>query len=365
MSNKLRIAFAILIIAVISLASCKKPEVRVEGAKNKPATLVASVPSNEAKTEKRATDTPSKPPSANESDAAPSWSFADSSSLDALESYRSKTITTVTEDGAKTGVVEVLLEIDRKNSAEHMAINTTDPELSQGATESGSFEMIRIGQDSYAKIAEDQWLAMQIPDDELIPPAGLIYRPESLLQSAEGKYMGEQTVNGLECKYYEYDRNALAQSTLFESVTEASGKVWVSTLYNVATRSIVHMEGKDLKTGKLVTVDVTSEITDINTDIEIVAPEGVEKAAAPDDIPIMADAKDVVSMMGMTRYETAASADKVVKFYNAEMIENGWKAAEVGMPGFISFTKDKRTARIAIQGQGGQTAVAIMLEEGN
>jgi len=282
-------------------------------------------------------------------------SYDTTGNLSNLKSYRLRSVISVQEEGKDKETVETEIAYVRQPPAQHSIIRW-------GVASQEGIEVIRIGSDSYARVGSE-WIAMQVPDKELTPPAIALYSAENLFRSAKGRYVGQENVNGQPTKHYVYDEKALLQSGVFTNLLEGSGEVWVSTQHNITVRTIAHLKGKDTNTGRITTIDLRSDVTDINADISIKPPEGIGKPEKPDDVPIMSGATDMVSIKGMTSYKVAASVEEVTAFYKSEMTKNGWTSVPSQVPGFISFEKGNRAAQITITRQGDRTAVAIIMQE--
>jgi len=237
--------------------------------------------------------------------AADEMLYDDIRDLEGLKSYRSKSVTSWTEEGGVPQSVTIELAYTAEPEAQHLVMSGLS-DAAQGGD--GTLEMIRIGQDRYARFG-GEWITMQAAEGQLLPEATAAYQPENLLRSSKGKYVGTETMNGVRAKHYVFDKDELSKSPIFVNVIEASGEVWVSTEHNVAVRSIVHFKGKDAAKDKIVTLDVETNLTDINGDIVITPPEGVEKAETPSDVPIMSGATDLVVMMAMTSYKVIQPAE--------------------------------------------------------
>ena len=138
--------------------------------------------------------------------------------------------------------------------------------------------------------------------------------------------------------------------------------MWVATASKLTVRAVAQLKGQDKASGKTVTLDLSSDLTDINAEIAIKPPAGVEKAQTPSDLPIMPGATDQVAIMGMVSYKVAATVDQVSAFYKAEMPKLGWKSVAATIPGFLNFDKDGRQAQIAIVTKDNVTAIAIVLK---
>jgi hypothetical protein len=105
------------------------------------------------------------------------------------------------------------------------------------------------------------------------------------------------------------------------------------------------------------------DVTDINEPIAIEPPEGVEAPGMPEDVPIMAGATNVQSVMGINSVKIAATADEVLAFYDEGMAANGWEAEEGGIPGMRTYTKENRQATLMVEEQDGGSEVTIMIAE--
>jgi hypothetical protein len=281
---------------------------------------------------------------------APDYAFTEND-LSALKSYRQRQTISVQEEEQAAEVVETLLESVREPAAQHLTITS-------GAN---SVEVIRIGAESYARTAQG-WIAMQIPDTDILPALFKSYAPESVFRGAKGRYVGEEMVNGQATKHYTFDKKALNSSGLFSSLTEGKGDVWVATSRNLMVRAVAQLKGKDAESGQTVTLELSSDLTDLDAEILIKPPEGVEKAQSPGDLPIMPGATNQVAIMGMVSYKVAATVEQVSAFYKAEMPKQGWKSVAATIPGFLAFEKDGRQAQVAIVTRDSITAVAIVLK---
>jgi hypothetical protein len=273
---------------------------------------------------------------------APDYTFTEND-LSALKSYR--------QEGQAAEASETLLENVREPAAQHLLIKSS----------AASVEVIRIGAESYARTAQG-WIAMQIPDKDILPAVFKTYAPESVFHSAKGRYVGEETVNGQRSKHYTFDKRSLSSSGLLTSLTEGKGDVWVSKSHNLTVRATARLKGRDRESGQMVTLELSSDLTDLDVEIAIKPPAGVEKAQTPSDLPIMPGATDQVAVMGMVSYKVTASVEQVSAFYKAEMPKNAWKSIAATIPGFLAFEKEGRQAQIAIATKDNVTAVAIVLK---
>lgn len=288
--------------------------------------------------------------------------YDDTKDLSALQSYRLMNTVTFQEEGAEGGTIQMEMDYVQDPPAQRILLRGQGVGTAQGGA-AGEIEIVRVGKDSYARYGDKDWIAMQVPDEQLMPPAGVVYRPENVFHSATGRYVGREQVNNEETEHYVFDKEALARSGIFEAVVEASGEVWVSTKHNVVVRAVARIKGRDAKSGKRVTIDLRSDVMDINSEIEIKPPEGVQKPEVPEDVPLPAETKDLLIMLPMISFKISMSADEITRFYEKEMGKRGWIRVQSPIPGFVAFEKGNRTVQIALTAQGGQTSVAIVLGE--
>jgi hypothetical protein len=286
-------------------------------------------------------------------------SYGETRDLESLESYRLRNVISVQEGDGQTTTVELEIAYTSDPRAEHVIIRNRG----EASTEGGdAVELVRIGGDSYARFG-DQWMAMQVPEEELFSQSTFIYRPENVFEQAKGRLVGTETVNGIKTKHYVFDKEALSESGLFGTLVEASGELWVSTAHHVVVRAVAHLEGRGPQTDGTMIVDLHSDVRDINADFAIEPPAGVASAQTPEDIPVMPNARDLVVIKQMTSFKVDKSVEEVTSFYKEEMPKNGWQSQASSVPGFLSYKKGDRMVQIAVQSQGDQTGVAIVIPE--
>lgn len=287
-------------------------------------------------------------------------------STDELDSYRLRLKMSHKIDGESAGEWDILVEYVRDPRAMRMVTRGVDPEGNDAST-----EMIQIGDATYMNMG-DGWMAMQGPEQDVSGTAKAF--SDLGLDLTGCKYEGKEKVNGLETKHYRcgdeffapYWAAVRAQAPEGARLLEAQSDTWVSTKYKVTVRTIIEYKAKDPE-DKVIESRTESDLTDINEDIKIEAPEGVEKPSLPEDIPLIDGATKVGSMMGMTNFEVKLAAEKVAEFYEKAMPKQGWtyKKDESMVPMMLIFTKGGRTARVMISpgDQSDITSVNIMVGE--
>ena len=132
-------------------------------------------------------------------------------------------------------------------------------------------------------------------------------------------------------------------TTLQAAATEIATSGVVETLQAAATQVAT--------TGALETVQA------VGTDIGL--------GEKPEDIPIMDGAENLVSSKEFVTYSVKTDFKTVVDFYKEEMIANGWAEGQNSLEstGFstLNYTRDNRTATVAIAGDNASISVIISI----
>jgi len=90
----------------------------------------------------------------------------------------------------------------------------------------------------------------------------------------------------------------------------------------------------------------------------------VDLGGAPDNIPVMDGAQNVISAAGTVTYTTSSDLKSVEDFYKSNMTAKGWTESQApvelgGQIATLTYTNDTQQAVVAITSSGGQTQVAI------
>lgn len=246
--------------------------------------------------------------------------------------------------------------------ATHMTIAFND---SLSPNSGDVFELIQIGTQTYMLTEEDgeqQCIAMS-SDDNTVAESWM--GPNAFGSVRGGRYIGQETVNGIRTKHYRYDEKA----TGINVYTRLSGDIWVAVDGGYAVKDVAEWEGSLLGLGDDSTDagegSWTWELSEVNEPLEIIAPPGCESASA--GLPILPDATERTTFGDMTTYKTATKMADAVAFYEAEMPEAGWTAAEGGMSmeefATLMFTKDAQKATVMISVDEGTVNVMISVEK--
>jgi hypothetical protein len=189
-----------------------------------------------------------------------------------------------------------------------------------------------------------------------------LFNPSSLGGVKDAKFVGAETVNSVKTRHYKYDEKAVSMF----AAGKASGDIWVAVDGGFVVKETMAWSG----VGGLFGAGSTAkgdgkwlwEITDVNANITIKAPENCGGAAS--DFPVMKDATDKSTFGDMVTYKTPSKVADVVKFYQTQMPVAGWKAegdaAITEQFAQMQFAKDGKTVQIMISVESGKTSVTII-----
>ncbi|MHB0859218.1 MAG: hypothetical protein ACYC5M_16830 [Anaerolineae bacterium] len=287
--------------------------------------------------------------------------IADSEMLSTFSSYRMANVITWEMEDGTTNSFNMLTEFVREPAAQRIVL-TGSPEAGE---EEMDMEVIQIGDATYMRMGGDEWMALQSEDSMVSEDASWFADPNSLVDAADAKYVGTETVNGYPSKHYAYEETNLGSTFGMEVVDHVQSDIWVSTELGIATKIVVSYEGTDAD-GLKGTWSIESNLTDVNGDIVIEPPEGVAAPGLPDDIPMLADATEVNAFGTMVTYKVPVAPDEAVEGTISGMESNGWayNADSSMSPDMLSFDKDGRTAMVYITAEdAGGTSITVMLSE--
>jgi hypothetical protein len=175
-----------------------------------------------------------------------------------------------------------------------------------------------------------------------------------------GTFVGYETVAGVKAKHYTFNEKALG----WGGISKAKGDVWVAP-EGYALKEVVEAYGKDVFWEKGEgTLKWIWEVLDLNKPFTIEVPKECAQAL-PEDIPILADASEMVTSEGMIIYKSATPFKEAVKFYKEKMPANGWSPAsgsvEMENMAMLNFSKGDRTDSVSISPEGEGVTVMITM----
>lgn len=336
----------LLLLVVAVLSACGKPAATTPAPSNTPAAGATTARPTTA------SPGPTAAPTASSDDV----DLGSSSNLDQLDSYRAtyRWQWSETKDGARVeGFWDVLEEYSKADNARHTAWKAND----------GSFEVISIGQYSYWKSGDEDWISMLTSEENLFGSASFLADPLSGIAGSKGRLVQRgMNVNGVSADHFKIDESA-SGTWVFGVAERWSGDVYIAPKWDITVKYNAHYEGANLafEGGTNGVLDITYDLTQINQPIKITAPEGVAPPV-PEDIPIMPDATELSAMSGVISFKTAKTMQETTTYYSEAMVAQGWKAGDSVMEGYLTFTKDKRSATVMMSTEGDVTSVTIIAE---
>jgi hypothetical protein len=253
------------------------------------------------------------------------------STLENFESYRLSVVMSFTGEGSDAQEAGVNIETARVSDP--LSSRTTISLRGQMVEEAGGMDSLSIAE------VEDQ-VFMVLPGMGCVAGSGDelggatdefsdIFDTEDLLGEVDGaEFVGEEEVNGVDVYHYRFDETNVESSE--NELRELEGDVFIAQDGNYVVRMVVDGVGTmdlfDEGADEEGTVHLEYNVTDVGADIEIEIPEGCEETGS--EFPMMEDAANQASFGGFTSYETAASVDEVVAFYEEEMAALGYEAGE-------------------------------------
>lgn len=306
-------------------------------------------------------------PSAQATATAPSGEEApppalSSSTLENLNSYRSRFVVRQTVEGGATETVTMEVEETREPAARRMVFTM------EGGDNPGTMEMVQIGDTTWMCSPDSGCILTQTSGEESTGfGEGILFKPEEFA-SADYVYVGRDTVNGVSSRHYSLNLTPEMMAGMVQgTVTAAKADVWVADASGMpayVTRFTASWEGKT-EDGKNITGDWAWDIYDVNKPITIQPPEGA--STWPEDIPVYPGATDKGMLGSLMMFSSADPAGDVAEFYRNEMPRLGWTAGEEGALGDIitqEWTKGDRKVSLMItpKDEGG-CSVMITVEQ--
>ena len=280
--------------------------------------------------------------------------------LASLNSYKSTF--TMSFDGQENGQPKqsnwtIVEEFSKNPPAKRTSMQGTGTGT---ATQATSLQSIEVDGKSYSIMGD----ICASADSKEAPSSTLGFTPSSVIGDiTTAQLLGTETINGVPTQHFQSD---LSRFATLGQYSNAKSEVWIAQPGNYVMKYIFEATGKDAFFGSgnaEGTLRWVYELSNVNQPLNITAPENC--GGAPQDIPVMTDAKDQSSFGTMSTYTTPSTFDDVVAFYKKEMIASGWQEKEGGMSsdGFtmLSYAKDKRTAQVTITSDKDKNVTSVMI----
>lgn len=142
------------------------------------------------------TTPPTSPTEEPATEEAPPLEIA-SDTLENLNSYRSRFVLRQTVEGGATETLTMEQEETREPAAKRIVIT------SEGGTDSGTIELVQIGNTSWMCSPDSGCIQTQQSGEESTPTfgEGMMWKPEDFA-SSDYQYVGRDTVNGIRSRHY-------------------------------------------------------------------------------------------------------------------------------------------------------------------
>jgi hypothetical protein len=212
------------------------------------------------------------------------------------------------------------------------------------------------GQNVYEKLGEEACMASETIAEpssiERVDPAGML--PVVL----GGDEAGAEDINGISANHYSFDEIALGKSGLEES----SGGVWLAADGGYILKYTLTTTGGDTAFGEGIEGTMTWDyaLTEINNTVLAALPEGCQL-----DVPLLADAINVLHTSYWLQYNTATSATEAAAFYQGQLPSAGWTLSQGPMSGegiaFMEFSQGAQTIGVFINTTEAGTTVNVVL----
>lgn len=200
-----------------------------------------------------------------------------------------------------------------------------------------------VGQNAYAITGEGGCLAEAVSSEvssiKRADPAGRLF----VLLGAEEA--GQEEINGVPALHYTFDELALGKAGLEDS----TGEIWVAADGGFILRYTLTTIGGANAFGEGIEGTLTWDyaLTDINSTVLPALPEGCQL-----NVPVMADAADVLHTGYWLAYTTASSLADAAAFYQAQLPGFGWTLLTGPLAGdgstFMEFTQGEQTIGVMI-----------------
>ncbi len=198
--------------------------------------------------------------------------------------------------------------------------------------------------------------------------AGVVEAEDVLGEIQDADYLGEETINDVATFHYRFDESHVEQE---DGLDDMEGHVYISQELGYVVRMVVDGTGEiDLfDTGEMEesAIHLEYNVTDVNVPFVIEPPAGCDDAGS--DYLVMDGATELASMMGFTSYKVEASLDNVIAFYEAEMVAQGYDAADDQMifedTAILRYSRDGNTVTVTVSEEAGIVSVLITGQSGD
>lgn len=292
----------------------------------------------------------------------------DNDGLDQLDSYRATITYELKKDDGTEESFSLEQAATRDPAAQHLTMSSADGDIEYIQIEDQMW--IRFGEEwmqgsaDTADMGDDGFGSMLASSDDWI----------SDVDEGDYEYLGKETVNGIETKHYrvEYSEGwmgLLDQADAEGDMENGVADVWIANepdLPEFIVRYRVELEGT--LDGEEGTVTMAQDVTEVNENVTIEAPEGVATGGLPEGVPVYPGATDVTSFGGMNTFTVPDDVETVSDFYADALTSAGW---EKGSDGFemenmssTTWTQGSDELSLTISGDDDGVVTVLLLVTG-
>ncbi|MHB1293679.1 MAG: hypothetical protein ACYC4R_01660 [Anaerolineae bacterium] len=184
-----------------------------------------------------------------------------------LDSYRIETTLGWELDSGSRGTADVVTEVVNQPPAQRWLI-----EVNEEGAEPQSFEIVRLDGRTFARVGSEDWTVVTPTLLVLLNRLQWLTDPAEFVDLQQGRFIREETVNGLESERYRYGFRAFENAQRHIDLSSAQADVWYSTEYEVWSRADLRLVGTDA-IGNRGTFTLQSDLVAVNEPITIEPPE--------------------------------------------------------------------------------------------
>ncbi len=288
--------------------------------------------------------------------------------LNKLKSYREHVVyafSSKDEKGNPTNSsLDLLQEVIVATKDQHIKMTNLDAASTSDATKKAqAYETFQVGGSMYIYNntggSDSSCTSFSTSTSQASDPTAM-FKPNDFLgnlQNAKLIAKGEM-VNGIMTDHYQASDKDFGMAVF----TSAKGEIWVAQDGNWVVKYVGEASGKSAMFGNASEGSIKWEynIEEANKLAKIVLPAECAASKPADDIPVPENTTEKGNLGSMITFKSPDDVSAITTFYRTKLTAQGWKEAEGGLEGMMSFTKESRSLTILISKEdGGGSNVVI------
>jgi len=294
--------------------------------------------------------------------------------LDKLKSYREHVVYAYEGKDDKgnlsKGGLDLIQEVVVAAKDQHIKMTSTDAGNASTTGNAGkAYETFQVGGSTYifnnTGGADSSCTSFSSSSSPASDPTAMFQPRDFLgrLQAATLVKKGEN-VNGIAADHYAASDKDFGTG-LF---TSAKGDIWVAQDGGWVVKYSGEATGKSAFFGAGGTdgkITWDYNIEDANKIDKITLPPECAASKPAEDIPVPANATEKGNLGNMVTFKSPDDVAKVSEFYRTKLSADGWKEAEGGIEGMMSFTKASRTLTLMISKNDSGGGANVVITDAN